>query len=56
MYNVLGVPRTVVNDSVQFTGAVTEDLFLHRVLEVVGEEAPEEGVEARISEETTPIG
>ena len=55
LYRVMGVPRTVINDSVQFTGAVSEDLFLRRVLEAVGEETPEEGVEDRISEQTTLI-
>ena len=55
LYRVMGVPRTVINDSVQFTGAVSEDLFLRRILEAVGEETPEEGVEDRISEQTTLI-
>ena len=39
-YRVSGVPKTVINDSVQFTGAVTEDVFLDRILEAVGDKAP----------------
>ena len=32
-YNVLGVPRTVINDKVQFDGAPTEKAFAEKVLE-----------------------
>jgi predicted DsbA family dithiol-disulfide isomerase len=35
-YGVRGVPQTVINNSVSFTGAVTEAVFVQRVLEAVG--------------------
>ena len=35
-YNVMSVPRTVINDRVQFVGTVTEEAMLERVLEAVG--------------------
>ena len=54
-YNVMGVPKTVINDSVQFTGALSEDAFLKRVLEAVGEEEPEEDGKVQVSDQTTPI-
>ena len=39
-YGVRRVPKTVINDSVQVTGAVTEDAFLSRILDAVGDSAP----------------
>ena len=54
MYRVMGVPMTVINDSIQFTGAVSEEVFLNRLLQAIGEEEPEEGQE-QISEKTTPF-
>ena len=48
------MPKTVINDTIQFTGAVTEEVFLQHVLEAVGEEEPEEGAE-KVSSQTTPI-
>ena len=36
-YGVRGVPLTVINDSVTFSGAVTEEVFLSRLLEAVEE-------------------
>lgn len=35
-YNVYGVPKTVINDRVQFEGAVPEKVFLEKVLAAVG--------------------
>jgi len=32
-YNIFGVPKTVVNESVQFEGAVPEAIFLEKVLQ-----------------------
>ncbi len=55
LYSVMGVPKTVINDSVQFTGAVTESAFLQRVLEAVGAAEPESGSRSRVSQQTTPI-
>lgn len=55
-YNVRGVPKTVLNDTVQFTGAVPEAVFLKQVLEAAGVEDIEENGEEPISDQTTPIG
>ena len=41
-YGVRGVPLTVINDTVAFSGAVTEEVFLSRLLEAVGEESDAE--------------
>ena len=54
-YRVVGVPKTVINDAVEFTGAVTEQEFLKRILEAVGVEQPEEDGEERVSDQTTRI-
>lgn len=35
-YNVFGVPKTVINETVTFEGAVPESVFLARVLEAAG--------------------
>ncbi len=35
-YAVMGVPKTIVNDSVEFVGAVPEDEFVRQVLEGAG--------------------
>ncbi|MCH8205371.1 MAG: thioredoxin family protein, partial [Chloroflexi bacterium] len=56
-YSVRSVPKTVINDSAQFTGAVTEEVFLHRIMAAVGAEEPEEGTDDdQPSDQTTPIG
>ena len=47
VYGVRGVPLTVINDSVAFSGAVTEEEFLSRLLEAVREsDDAEEGGDA----------
>ena len=53
-YGVRGVPKTVINDAVQFSGAVSEEVFLKRLLQAVGEEESDDE-DAEVSEETTPI-
>ncbi len=35
-YAVMGVPKTVVNDRVEFVGAVPEEEFVRHVLEAAG--------------------
>lgn len=35
-YGVMGVPKTIVNDSVEFIGAVPEDEFVAHVLRAAG--------------------
>jgi predicted DsbA family dithiol-disulfide isomerase len=32
-YNIFGVPKTVVNETVQFEGAVPEAIFLEKLLQ-----------------------
>ena len=45
-YFISGVPKTVINETVQFVGAVPESFFVDKVLEAVGvmpqEEQPQE--------------
>ena len=54
-YRVMGVPKTVINDKVQITGAVTEEVLLARLLEAVGDEESEGESEEVFSGQTTPI-
>ena len=54
-YAVRGVPKTVINDRVSFTGAVPESTFLERVLEAVGADAAEESQEQSDSGQFTPL-
>lgn len=54
-HRVMGVPKTVINDVVAFTGAVTEDAFLRRVLQAVGQEEIDDDEEEQVSDQTTPI-
>lgn len=54
---VRSVPKTVINGSTQFTGAVTEEVFLQRIMAAVGAEEPEEGTDDdQPSDQTTLIG
>ena len=53
-YTVMGVPKTVINNSVRFTGAVPEEELLRRVLQAVGVTEADEG-EEQVSEQTTPV-
>ena len=48
-YRVMGVPKTVINETTQFIGAVPEETFIAKVLEAIGkaEVAPD-------SEESAP--
>lgn len=41
-YNVMSVPKTVINDRVQFVGTVTEEAMVERVLQAVGADAVDE--------------
>ena len=54
-YGVRGVPQTVINNSVSFTGAVPESVFVQRVLEAVGIETEQEDSQERDSSESTPL-
>ena len=55
LYNVMGVPKTVINGSVQFTGAVPEGVLLNRVLQAVGSREAEDHAHEQTSEQMTPI-
>ena len=54
-YNVMGVPMTVMNDTVQFTGAVTEEVLTQRILEAVGIVESDADQTEQVSERTTSI-
>ena len=41
-YGVSGVPKTIINDRVQFTGAVPEEHFVAAIQQAVGIEPAEE--------------
>jgi predicted DsbA family dithiol-disulfide isomerase len=42
-YNVMAVPKIVVNEKVEFTGALPEDRFLTEVLKAVGDKQADNG-------------
>ena len=54
-YRVSGVPKTVMNDSVQFAGAVTEETFIRRIMEAVGQQEADEAGEEQAAGQTTPL-
>ena len=37
-YQVMGVPKTVINDKSEFVGAVPDEIFLNAILESIGKE------------------
>ncbi len=55
VYSVRGVPKTVINDRVSFTGAVPESTFVQRLLEAVGVGAVEESPDESVSGQSTPL-
>ena len=54
-YNVMSVPKTVINDRVQFVGTVTEEVMVERVLQAVGDAEPAEEHAERASEQATAV-
>jgi len=40
-YMVMGVPKTVINEKVEFVGVLPEDLFLQQVLQATGQTPPQ---------------
>ena len=54
-YAVRGVPTTVINDRVSFTGAVPESTFVQRVLEAAGADAADEPQHESESGQSTPL-
>ena len=49
MYMVTGVPKTVINNKVQFVGAVPEATFADKVLEALGLTPEERGGPSLVS-------
>ena len=49
-YGVSAVPKTVINDKVEFTGAVPEEAFLQAIQQALGIERPTGDDEAEDSE------
>ena len=37
-FQVMGVPKTVINDTAEFVGAVPDEIFLNAILETLGAE------------------
>ena len=54
-YQVMAVPKTVINNRVQFVGAVPERTLLKWVLEAIGEELVEEEDQEEESGATTSL-
>ena len=54
-YTVMGVPKIVINDRLAFTGAVSEEVFVQRVLQAVGVDGPDVERQEQVSEQTTLI-
>ncbi len=54
-YGVSGVPKTVINDSVQFAGAVTEETLIRRIMEAVGQQEADEAGEEQVAGQTTAL-
>ena len=55
-YMVRGVPKTVINDSLEFVGAVPEQAFISHVLRAAGLDDLADGEETQSSGEATSIG
>ncbi len=37
-FQVSGVPKTVINDSAEFVGAIPDELFINAILQAIGKE------------------
>jgi predicted DsbA family dithiol-disulfide isomerase len=40
-YGVSGVPKVIINDRLEFTGAIPESAFVEAIRQAVGAESPE---------------
>ncbi len=40
-YRVMGVPKTVINETAEFTGAVPDELFMTAILQALGKQTNE---------------
>jgi predicted DsbA family dithiol-disulfide isomerase len=54
LYQVMAVPKTVINDAVEVVGAVPEETLLEQVMAAVGEQGAAAGGGESASVETTP--
>ena len=54
-YNVMSVPKTVINDRVQFVGTVTEEAMMERVLQAVGDADTVEEQTEQTSDQATAV-
>ena len=54
-YNVMSVPKTVINDRVQFVGTVTEEVMVERILEAIGDADPGEEQTEQVSDQATAV-
>ncbi len=54
-YNLMSVPKTVINDRVQFVGAVTEEVMMERVLQAVGDAETDEEPAEQASDQVTVV-
>ena len=52
---IMGVPKTVINNTIQFTGAVPEETFIRKVMEAVGQEEALEEDSVEVYGDTTPL-
>ena len=54
-YNVMSVPKTVINDRVQFVGTVTEEVMMERILQAVGDADPGAEQTEQASDQATAV-
>ena len=53
-YQVMGVPKTVINDHAEFVGAVSDEMFVNAILEALGKEAVDWAAELQQDEGQAP--
>jgi predicted DsbA family dithiol-disulfide isomerase len=53
-YQVMGVPKTVINDRAEFVGAVPDEVFVNAILESLGKEAVDWAAELDEEESDAP--
>ncbi|MBI4312819.1 MAG: thioredoxin family protein [Chloroflexi bacterium] len=53
-YMISGVPKTVINNKVQFVGAVPEQTLMDYVLKAVGADAKEQPSKVQVAPEVGP--
>ena len=54
-YDVMSVPKTVINDRVHFVGAITEEAMMEYVLQAVGDAGASEEQAERASDQATAV-